>query len=392
MPNAPLLDAATEVLSIVAQDDRAQDFNEAATRTFIIDPILAAIGYGTPDRRRVEVHLAASGQVIDYLLTAGSRQVVVEAKPLSVSLGPKEAAQLVGYCAQKGIRWALLTNGVNWHVFDNDVRGDWEARRIAQIDLAAAQGAGRLDDALGPLALFAHDALAADDAALSVWALTERARPHIAALLADSSSGAVKAIVTALRKQGIQLSPGNVVDLLRSRSALAQPRAGGGAPTSTVTTAPLTTPAAEACVNFYLFSASLHDGISGLDTLKAWLGAGTWRLWHGPHFRQAVKAGDCCCFYANGEGVVARAEITSTPDQEISEHAWRGRRAFRPGLYALPLRDIHWLPKPVQIRPRELRERLDAFKGKASDKPWGWFVQGSSHLTEHDFRILTGGD
>ena len=410
MDRAALPAAATRVLDTVLPGGQRRDLNETETRRHAIDPIIEVLGYQSLDHVRREARLSVSGQVVDYLLAAGETQVVVEAKSLRVPLGDREAGQLVGYCAQEGIRWALLSNGTHWQIFDTEVRGNWEAKRIATIDLDAAHSDGRLDDALHPLALFAREALAAGDAELSAWSQGERAGAHLDDLLRDPGSSAIKAIVSSMRRGGIDISPSGVVDLLRTRAAPAAPLAPSHhvaeQPASYDAPAPAAPQLAQAPpppaltrrrrrveptagVNFYLFPASEHDSFSGMDHLKAWLGSGMWGLWPSTPFRRAVKPGDQCCFYAAGEGVVATAEITATADQEVPRESWPGRTAWSANTYALPLRDIEWLPQPIQIT-RELRQSLDAFEGRASSARWGWLVQGTSGLTEHDFHILTG--
>ena len=389
----PLVAAATKVLNTVLPAGSDLDLNEMETRRHAIDPIIAALGYESLEHRGEGAHLKASGQFVDYLLTAGERKVVVEAKKLESQLGAKESSQLVGYCAQEGIRWAILTNGLDWHIFDTEVSGNWESKRVAKIDLAAAQRGGHVDEALHPLALFARDALATGDAELSAWSQRERARSHLDELLGNPTSSAVKAIATSMRRGGIRVSASDVVDLLRARSAAPAPVA-SPAPSPGISEEPAAydppasaSPLPEAPpprptpnrrrrpavpdtgVNFYLFPASERDSFSGMDHLKAWLDAGMWGLWPSTPFRRAVKPGDQCCFYAVGEGVVATAEITAPADQEVPPESWPGPTAWSSSTYALPLRDIQWLHQSIQIT-RELRERLDAFKGKGPSARW----------------------
>ena len=209
MEPAALLAAATEVLDTVFPGGQRQGLNETETRRHAIDPIIEVLGYQSLNHVRREARLSVSGQVVDYLLAAGETQVVVEAKSLRVPLGDKEAGQLVGYCAQEGIRWALLSNGTHWQIFDTEVRGNWEAKRIATIDLEAAQRGGRLEDAIRPLALFARDALARGDAQLSAWSRDAarrrlpqgtpgRSRTHLL----------IRAAVDAMAKRGISVEAG----------------------------------------------------------------------------------------------------------------------------------------------------------------------------------------
>ena len=405
MDPAPLVDAATRVLGIALPDGSRRNLNEANTRAFVIDPIIGALGYAGPDQIELEVPVGRSGQSLDYVITAHGIRIAVEAKSLQTTLADREASQIVGYIAQEGIRWAILTNGLDWHILDNRVDGDWQEKRVATIDLEAAQRDGRLDDALHPLALFARDALAGGDAELSAWSQAERARAHLDNVLGDPGSSAIKAIVSSMRRGGIDISPSGVVDLLRTRAAPAAPLAPSHhvaeQPASYDAPAPAAPQLAQAPpppaltrrrrrveptagVNFYLFPASEHDSFSGMDHLKAWLGSGMWGLWPSTPFRRAVKPGDQCCFYAAGEGVVATAEITATADQEVPRESWPGRTAWSANTYALPLRDIEWLPQPIQIT-RELRQSLDAFEGRASSAAVG--MARPRHFGPHRARL-----
>ena len=36
----------------------------------------------------------------------------------------------------------------------------------------------------------------------------------------------------------------------------------------------------------------------------------------------------------------------------------------------------------------DIRSQLDAFLGRDPNKPWGWFVQATRKISEHDFNIL----
>jgi hypothetical protein len=71
---APLFDTAHSAISQVMRDGRAEPLNETETRTHLIDPLLYALGYRTLDSVRREYRLSASGQFVDYLLTAGTQK------------------------------------------------------------------------------------------------------------------------------------------------------------------------------------------------------------------------------------------------------------------------------------------------------------------------------
>jgi hypothetical protein len=101
--------------------------------------------------------------------------------------------------------------------------------------------------------------------------------------------------------------------------------------------------------------------------------------------RKKIKPGDQICFYANGKGVIAHAEVASSPERkphkavhDPERFPWTFRLS-KPSLY---------LDKPVVI-DADQRSRLKAFEGRDAGKAWAWFVQGTGTIDEQDFRLLT---
>ncbi|MDH5690677.1 MAG: EVE domain-containing protein, partial [Candidatus Bathyarchaeota archaeon] len=101
--------------------------------------------------------------------------------------------------------------------------------------------------------------------------------------------------------------------------------------------------------------------------------------------RKHLKPGDWLCFHASGKGVIAHAKVMSIPEkkphpkvQHPNKYPW----VFRVGEAKLYLND------PVVI-DAEVRTKLDAFKNRDLNKPWGWFVQATRPISENDFNILT---
>lgn len=379
-----LHDAAHAALAqIVRADGSVLPLNETETRTHIIDPILAALGYRTLDHVRREHRLEASGQFVDYFLLAGEQRVVIEAKQVGAELSPRDAAQLVGYCAQEGVRWSILTNGLQWKVFDIEVSGNWEMKRVADIDLGAAYRTQSLAEALVPLSHFALETLRLDDSSLRAWAHEERARTHLDRLLEDTESPIVAAIAAEMAQVGIDLELDDVVALLRRGTTRpTEPVTAGGAGASIVT-------GTGEGVVYYVFPAADSGGYRAVDHLRTWLNGGWWGIRESTAYRTKLKAGDHCCFYAAKVGVVARAVIRDPADEQVAPSEWPGPDAFSPKVYKVPLSDIHWFDTPIGI-DADLRSRLNAFQGKDLSRPWSWLIQTTSSLTEHDFRLLTG--
>lgn len=374
---------------VLGDDGKPPALNEAETRTHLIDPVLGELGYASLSAIRREVRLEASGQVVDYILFAGQRRVVVEAKAANSPLMAKDSAQLVGYCAQEGIRWALLTNGLEWHIFDVEWPGDWRAKQVVRLDVLDGYRHSALEGQVAGLAHFERAALVGSEDVLIGWSLRTRAGAILSDLVSSPDSPLIQTAKKELAARGLTMEPPAVLELLRESLGVGVPEA---APPPTET--PLPPPPAAvppepptegaqstAC---YLFSASAQggkDGQSGLDVLKELLGLGRWGVKTKAGLRIQLRPGDRCCFYAAGEGIVAEAQIGGLPAKEPSGD----------GYYPVPLANVRWLRSPTAL-DAELRGQLEAFEGKNPAGIWSWFVQGSiQRLTVHDYDLLTGG-
>ena len=383
---AQLYDAAAAAFArVMSGGSTPPGLNEAETRFHLIDPIIEALGYKTLDAVRREHHLRASGQVVDYLLHASDRKIVVEAKAIRHELGSKDASQLVGYCAQEGIRWALLTNGARWQLFDVEVSGNWEAKRVADIDVLRAWQEEQLGDVLKPLALFAQTDLAADDSDLLQWVLEHRARQHLAALIESRDSPVVAAAIQELDQAGVHLEADEVVALLRGTVRAQHPVrvAQQQAPQQVKQGGSRDEPAN------YLFPAGPKAGHDGLAHLRSWLERGFWGIGASTAHRQAIKRGDQCCFYATGIGVVAHARVAGPVNMIVQEKEWPGLGEYSREVYRVPLEEIVWLD-PSRPITREIRAQLEAFAGKNLDRPWSWLVQTTKRLSAKDYDLLAG--
>jgi predicted type IV restriction endonuclease len=79
-----------------------------------------------------------SGNFPDYVLCVNGRPAIaIEAKKLGAPLGAKEAAQVVAYCSNLGVRWGAVTDGRYFKLYDAPVLGvPPEERRVLLVDLA----------------------------------------------------------------------------------------------------------------------------------------------------------------------------------------------------------------------------------------------------------------
>ena len=99
---------------------RKRGLKETPTRTIVIDSILEALGWDVRDPDEVELEYPTiDGKAVDYALKINAKPVLlVEAKALDDPLSDVKAiTQIVGYAANDGIVWCVLTNGVIWRVY-----------------------------------------------------------------------------------------------------------------------------------------------------------------------------------------------------------------------------------------------------------------------------------
>lgn len=99
---------------------RRHSLKETSTRTIVIDPFLEALGWDVrnPDEVQLE-YPTVDGKSVDYALKLNKKPVLlVEAKTLDDTLDDvKAVTQIVGYAANNGIVWCVLTNGVKWRIY-----------------------------------------------------------------------------------------------------------------------------------------------------------------------------------------------------------------------------------------------------------------------------------
>lgn len=99
---------------------RKRSLKETPTRTIIVDPLLEALGWDVRDPDEVQLEYpTVDGKSVDYALLINLKPaLLVEAKPLDDPLNDvKGITQVVGYAANDGIVWCVLTNGILWKVY-----------------------------------------------------------------------------------------------------------------------------------------------------------------------------------------------------------------------------------------------------------------------------------
>jgi predicted type IV restriction endonuclease len=142
------LDIAAAIQEALQHRD-APPPNESNTCEWVILPILYAIGYGKIEVVSRDADIA--GKFPDYTLLPAAPQhsFFLEAKAWKVGLEDQHANQALNYANQNGKRWVVLTNGRQWRLYDNDIRGCASDKMVAEMNLEQSEQAAQFLEAIG---------------------------------------------------------------------------------------------------------------------------------------------------------------------------------------------------------------------------------------------------
>lgn len=125
--------------------ENKNDYVELDVQRLIIEPLLQWLGYNTFDFNVVkeQVSIKNSGQKAgqgraDYTINNNNSPVMIlEAKALSEKLEPQFAKQILDYCNyhRERPRLGVLTNGLEWQIYDSEAKGSISERCILKINI-----------------------------------------------------------------------------------------------------------------------------------------------------------------------------------------------------------------------------------------------------------------
>ena len=138
------LDALVRVIESlqerIRRDGDTIGSNEIRTRTALVDPLLNALGWDTTDPAMVVPEYAAGGGIADYALLKvmpdENTPVIafIEAKRLNEPL-ESHRAQMLNYANMSGVKYAGLTNGDRWELYEVFKEAPLHERRIVDVSL-----------------------------------------------------------------------------------------------------------------------------------------------------------------------------------------------------------------------------------------------------------------
>lgn len=130
---------------------RRQTLKEFPTQTIVINPLLEALGWDVRDQDEVQLEYpTVDGKSVDYALKLNKEPVLfVEAKALDDPLTDVKAiTQVVGYAANAGIVWCVLTNGVKWQVYRSVEKCAAPDKLMWEVSLDPAESEGISEEQL----------------------------------------------------------------------------------------------------------------------------------------------------------------------------------------------------------------------------------------------------
>ncbi|MBR0066751.1 MAG: type I restriction enzyme HsdR N-terminal domain-containing protein [Kiritimatiellae bacterium] len=93
-----------------------RDLNESDTVSIITDILAEVFGYDK--YLEVTSELAIRGTYCDLAIKLGDKfQYLIECKAIGTDLKEAHLRQAIGYGANKGIQWIILTNGLDWQIY-----------------------------------------------------------------------------------------------------------------------------------------------------------------------------------------------------------------------------------------------------------------------------------
>jgi len=120
-----------EALRVRLERHRKEGLKEYPTRTILVDPLHAVLGWDVRDPNDVErEHPTVDGKSVDSAMKVNRKVVLhLEAKQLGDPLDDvKSITQVVGYAANDGIEWCVLTSGVRYKIYKASEKARAEIR------------------------------------------------------------------------------------------------------------------------------------------------------------------------------------------------------------------------------------------------------------------------
>jgi len=183
---------------------------EYPTRTIFIDPLLQALGWEVRDPEEVELEYPTiDGKSVDYAPKINRKPVLfIEAKPLNDLLTDvKSITQVVGYAANAGVEWCILTNGITYKIYCSTEKAEAPNKLLFEISLDPKETEGMsIQQVANQFARFSREAMAKgvlDQIGEQVFT-TGKIRKAIDKLFMDPPNSLIKLICSIVKDDSIK--------------------------------------------------------------------------------------------------------------------------------------------------------------------------------------------
>lgn len=113
----------------ILQSARDKDINEADTVVIITDMLEQV--FGLDKYEDITREFAIQGTFVDLAVrTKNSIDYLIEVKAVGIDLKDNHLRQAIGYASKEGVRWVVLTNGIEWEIYRVLVDGQVTSDRI----------------------------------------------------------------------------------------------------------------------------------------------------------------------------------------------------------------------------------------------------------------------
>ena len=110
------LSKETRKFQQVLKTAKDRDVNESDTVVIVTDMLSSIFGFDK--YTEITSEYAIRGTFCDLAVEVdGNVEYLIEVKAIGLNLSESHLRQAVGYGAQHGIQWVILTNGVNWEIY-----------------------------------------------------------------------------------------------------------------------------------------------------------------------------------------------------------------------------------------------------------------------------------
>jgi len=141
------------LLPVITQQ-KTRDVSEADTVTLIKDVLAEVLGYDKYAELTGEY--AIRGTYCDLAIKIEEKLTqIVEVKAIGIELEERHVKQAVDYASNQGLEWVILTNAINWRLYQIIFAKPIDKRLLLEINLLTLDP--KSDDALDKLFLFSKE-------------------------------------------------------------------------------------------------------------------------------------------------------------------------------------------------------------------------------------------